>query len=246
MTDRLKGKIAVVTGAGSGIGAAMATRFCEEGAQVVAVDVSGDQNELASRLGNACMPYHADVSNSADVQAMLQATIARYGRLNILCNNAGIDGSMHPAAEYPEAEFDRVWSVTGRSVFLGMRYAVPLMLACGGGSIVNTASVASVVGVPNMVAYCTAKGAVLQMTRTFAVDYAKHGVRVNAILPGAIDTAITRAMPAAFIHAATQATPMSRVGAPSEMANLALFLASDEASFVTGAAMAADGGYTAI
>jgi NAD(P)-dependent dehydrogenase (short-subunit alcohol dehydrogenase family) len=246
MADRLKGKVAVVTGAGSGIGAAMAARFCEEGAHVVAVDISGEQNALAARLGDVCMPIHADVSKGADVQAMLQAAVTRWGRLDILCNNAGIDGAMQPAAEYSEAEFDRVWSITGRSVFLGTRYAVPLMLAHGGGSIVNTASVASVVAVPHMVAYCTAKGAVLQMTRTFAVEYAKQGVRVNAILPGAIDTAITRGMPAAFMDAATQATPMGRMGAPVEMANLALFLASDEASFVTGAAMAADGGYTVV
>jgi len=246
MTGRLDGKVAVITGAGSGIGAAMAERFCQEGATVIAADISGAQHEVAARIGAACTPMHVDVAKSADIQAMLQVAMTKYGRLDILCNNAAIDGPMRPTGEYSEADFDLVWDINGRSVFLGMRYAIPLMLASGGGSIVNTASIASLVAFPTMVAYCAAKGAVLQMTKTVAAEYARQGVRVNAVLPGPVSTGITRHMPAEYIEAVKKVTPQGRMGEPMEIANLALFLASDEASFVTGAAMTADGGYTAV
>ena len=145
MSDRLAGKVAVITGAGSGIGAAMAKMFCAEGAKVVAADISGQQEVVAKELGSACLPVHADVSQSRDVQAMLQSAVAEFGRLDVLCNNAAIDGPMAPTGEYREEDFDRVWAINGRSVFLGMRYAIPIMLSNGGGSIVNTASMASVV-----------------------------------------------------------------------------------------------------
>jgi NAD(P)-dependent dehydrogenase (short-subunit alcohol dehydrogenase family) len=244
MAGRLEGKVAVVTGAGSGIGEAIAERFCKEGARVVAADISGRQNETARRIGAGCRAVHADVSKSADVQAMLETAQSAFGRLDILCNNAGIDGAMAKTGEYSEENFDQVWAINGRSVFLGMRYAIPMMLATGGGSIVNTTSIASIVAFPTMIAYCAAKGAGLQMTRTAAAEYAAQGIRVNAILPGPVATGITRHMPAEYIEAVKNATPQRRMADPSELANLALFLASDEASFITGAAMTADGGYT--
>jgi NAD(P)-dependent dehydrogenase (short-subunit alcohol dehydrogenase family) len=244
MAGRLEGKVAVVTGAGSGIGEAIAERFCKEGARVVAADISGRQNEAAKRIGPNCRAVQADVSKSADVQAMLKTAQSAFGRLDILCNNAGIDGAMAKTGEYSEEDFDQVWAINGRSIFLGMRYAIPMMLATGGGSIVNTTSIASIVAFPTMIAYCAAKGAGLQMTRTAAAEYAALGIRVNAILPGPVASGITRHMPAEYVEAVKNATPQRRIADPSELANLALFLASDEASFITGAAMIADGGYT--
>ncbi|MCS0631229.1 SDR family oxidoreductase [Telluria mixta] len=246
MALRLEGKIAVITGAGSGMGAAMAELFCAEGARVIAVDISGAQNGVAARIGESCTPFQADITKTEDVQAMLGLAVEKYGRLDILCNNAAIDGPLGPAAEYSESDFDRVWNVTGRSVFIGMRNAIPLMLRHGGGSIVNTASIASLVAFPTMVAYGAAKGAVLQMTKTFAAEYARQGIRVNALLPGAIRTGMTDQMPAQYVEAAKNATPMGRMGQAAEMAQVALFLASDGASFVTGAGMVADGGYTIV
>lgn len=244
MAGRLEGKVAVITGAGSGIGEATAERFCKEGAKVVVADISGRQDEVATRIGANCRAVHADVSKSADVQAMLEAARSAFGRLDILCNNAAIDGVMVKTGEYKEEDFDTVWAINGRSIFLGMRYAIPMMLATGGGSIVNTTSIASVVAFPTMIGYCAAKGAGLQMTRTAAAEYAAEGIRVNAILPGPVLTGITRHMPPEYIEAVKNATPQRRMADPSELANLALFLASDEASFITGAAMTADGGYT--
>ena len=244
MAGRLEGKVAVVTGAGSGIGQAIAERFCREGARVVAADISGRQNDTVRQIGANCRAVQADVSKGSDVQAMLETARSAFGRLDILCNNAGIDGAMAKTGEYSEEDFDHVWAVNGRAIFLGMRYAIPMMLATGGGSIVNTTSIASVVAFPTMVAYCAAKGAGLQMTRTAAAEYAAQGIRVNAILPGPVLTGLTRHMPAEYIEAVKNVTPQRRMADPSEVANLALFLASEEASFITGAAMTVDGGYT--
>jgi NAD(P)-dependent dehydrogenase (short-subunit alcohol dehydrogenase family) len=246
MAGRLEGKVAVVTGAGSGIGEAIAERFCKEGARVVAADISGRQNDTAKRLGPNCRAVQADVSKSADVRAMLETARSTFGRLDILCNNAGIDGAMAKTGEYSEEDFDHVWAVNGRAIFLGMRYAIPMMLATGGGSIINTTSIASIVAFPAMIAYCAAKGAGLQMTRTAAAEYAAQGIRVNAVLPGPVLTGLTRHMPAEYIEAVKNVTPQRRMADPSEVANLALFLASDEASFITGAAMTVDGGYTVL
>lgn len=246
MAGRLEGKVAVITGAGSGIGASMAELFCREGAKVVAADISGAQNEVAARIGAACVPFQADVSKSADVQAMLNAAITKFGRLDVLVNNAAIDGAMVPTGEYAEDEFDRVWGINGRSVFLGMRYGIPLMLKTGGGSIVNTSSMASVVAFPTMTAYCASKGAVSMMTKVAAVEYATQGIRANIICPGPIVTGITKHMPAEYIEGVKKAVPMNRMADPIEVANLGLFLASDESSFITGSSILIDGGYTSL
>jgi len=244
MTGRLEGKVAVITGAGSGIGEAIAERFCKEGARVVVADISGHQDEVARRLGPSCRAIQVDVSKSAEVRAMVELARSAFGRLDILCNNAGIDGKMAPTAQMAEEDFDEVWAINGRSVFLGMRHAIPVMLQTGGGSIVNTTSIASVVAFPTMIGYCAAKGAALQMTRVAAAEYATQGIRVNAIMPGPVMTGIVRHMPADYIEAVKNAVPQRRIADPSELANIALFLASDESSFITGAALAADGGYT--
>lgn len=245
MSGRLDGRVAIVTGAGSGIGAAIVQRFCEEGARVVAVDISGQQEALAARIGPACVPFHADVSKSADVAAMLQHALAMFGAVDILCNNAGIEGPMLQTADYSEDDYERVMEVNARGVFLGMRHAIPIMLAHGGGSIVNTASMASWVAFPQMVGYCATKGAVLAMTRTTAVEYADRNIRINCVCPGAVKTAILNALPADYVQAVEAAAPMKRAGDPAEIANAVLFLASDEASFVTGTSLVVDGGYTA-
>jgi NAD(P)-dependent dehydrogenase (short-subunit alcohol dehydrogenase family) len=246
MAGRLEGKVAVVTGAGSGIGAATAEAFIREGAKVVAADISGAQEDVAKRLGESCLAVHTDVAKSADVQSMLAAAVDSFGRLDILHNNAGIDGAVANTADYTEEDFDHVWSINGRAVFLGMRYAIPIMLKTGGGSIVNTASMASMNAFPGMSAYCAAKGAVLMLTKTTAAEYAAQGIRVNAICPGAIKTGITASLPEELIQGVIGLTPMGRIADPSEVANLALFLASDESSFMTGSAVLIDGGYTTL
>ena len=246
MADRLSGKVAVVTGSGSGIGKAIVERFIAEGAKVVAVDISGKQEELAARLGANCLPFRADVAVSADVQAMLAAAEAKFGKLDVLVNNAAIEGHLAPIAEYPEEEYEKVMAVNCRSVFLGMRYAIPMMLKNGRGAIVNTSSMAASVAFPRMSAYCAAKGAVKQMTKTAAVEYADKGIRANCICPGTILTAITEALPPDYINAIINANPVKRIADPSEVAALALFLASDESSFITATEITIDGGYTAL
>jgi NAD(P)-dependent dehydrogenase (short-subunit alcohol dehydrogenase family) len=189
---------------------------------------------------------HVDVTKGPDVQAMLDAATTQFGRLDILCNNAGIDGELAPTGECSEENYDRVMAVNARGVFLGMRYAIPILVAGGGGSIINTASIAAAVAFPTMGPYCASKGAILMMTKTAAVEYAAAGVRINCICPGVTDTALVKRLPARLIEGATALTPMGRVGQPGEMVGAVVFLASDEASFITGSVITLDGGYTAL
>jgi NAD(P)-dependent dehydrogenase (short-subunit alcohol dehydrogenase family) len=246
MSGRLAGKVAVVTGAGSGMGTAMVRQFCAQGAKVLAADVSGKQDALPGELGPACIATHADVSRSADVRAMLELAVEQFGRLDVLCNNAGIQGQIAPTAEHDEDAFDEVIAVNLRGVFLGMKYAIPLMLRTGGGSIINTSSMAALVAFTGMPGYSAAKGGVSVLTKLTAAEYASQGIRVNAILPGAIDTGMTRALPEDYLAGAVAATLMGRIGTPDEIAHLAVFLASDESSFITGTLTPVDGGYTLV
>ena len=246
MSGRLQGKSCVITGAGSGMGKAMVARFCAEGANVVAVDVSDEEKRTAEECGENCVAVHGDVSSAKDVQHAIATAVQRFGKLDIICNNAGIQGPLALTADYREEDWDRVIAVNLKGVWLGMKYAIPEMLKAGAGSIVNTSSMAALVAFPKLPAYSASKGGVSCLTRLTAAEYARQSIRVNAILPGAIDSGMTRGMPADYLQGAIDATLMGRIGRPEEIANLALFLASDEASFITGTETQVDGGYTLV
>lgn len=251
---RLKDKVALITGAGSGIGQASAIKFAREGAKVVAVDIHQEGNEeTVSSIradGGSATPVHGDVTDSGEVGLMIKAALETYGRLDILFNNAGISirGTI---LDIGEEDFERVFAVNVKGVFLGCKAAIPVMKSQGGGVILNTASQLGVVGVEASAVYPATKGAVIQLTRCLALDHADDGIRVNCICPGPIDTPMARRNraqtgdPAAALRARLENIPLNRIGTPQEMADLAAFLCSDEASYITGAAILADGGWTA-
>jgi NAD(P)-dependent dehydrogenase (short-subunit alcohol dehydrogenase family) len=244
---RLAGKVAVITGAGSGMGKAMAQRFVEEGAQVVCADISGAQDEVAAALGDAAIAVHCNVAEEAEVEAMIAAAVQRFGKLDILCNNAGFGGGMAPLAEQSTENWDRVHSVNIRGVFFGMKHGILAMLKTGGGSIINTGSASGVVGWKGHSIYGAAKAGVHQMTKAAALDYGKQGIRVNAIAPGTMWTGLvpqSKDIPVPPADGFRLAgIPMDRWGSAMDIANAALFLASDEANYITGVILPVDGGY---
>lgn len=244
MAGRLEGKVAIVTGAGSGIGAASARRFHAEGAKVVLADISGQEEAIAKELGDGALAVHTDVSQPESVQALIAATEKAFGRLDVLYNNAGIDGEIAPVADMSLEGWDKVQGINLRGVFLGIKYAIPAMLRAGGGSIINTASMAATVAFPQMASYCAAKGGVVMLTKTAAAENAAQGIRVNSISPGTIQTGITDTLPPDMIKAIIAANPVGRIAQASEVASLAVFLASDESGFITGSDYLIDGGYT--
>jgi NAD(P)-dependent dehydrogenase (short-subunit alcohol dehydrogenase family) len=245
---RLEGKVAIVTGAGSGIGRASALLFAEEGATVVCADRSGEEDQTAKEIGTEATAVRVDVAVAADVQRMIATAEERHGRVDVLFNNAGFGGPMAPITEQTEENFDDVVAVNLKGVFLGMKFGIASMLRSGGGSVINTASAAGLVGWKGHSVYGAAKGGVVQMTKAAALDVATKGVRVNAICPGMTWTGLVpmaKDTPVPPPDATVPPQPMRRWGLPSELAAAALFLASDESSFVTGVALPVDGGYVA-
>jgi NAD(P)-dependent dehydrogenase (short-subunit alcohol dehydrogenase family) len=248
----LKGKVAIVTGAASGIGRAAVELFAAEGAVVLAADVQDDPgqalaDELAAR-GDSCAFVHVDVSKESDVEAMVHLALSQFGRLDVLFNNAGIEGEQAPIADATTDNWERVIAINLKGVFLGLRHGIRAMLQSGGGSVVNNASVAGMVGFAGIPAYCASKGGVIQLTRTAALEYAAQGIRVNCLCPGVIDTPMierfTHDNPDALAQL-KQLEPVGRLGLPQEVAELALFLASDRSSFITGTIIPVDGGFVA-
>jgi NAD(P)-dependent dehydrogenase (short-subunit alcohol dehydrogenase family) len=256
MGKRLENKIAVITGAGSGMGKAMAELFANEGAQLVLADISGKQNDVAAAINaslgtgaNAvrAVPVHCDVSNEADVEAMIAAAEREFGKLNVLCNNAGFGGPMAPLHEQSSEVWDRVHATNIKGAFLGMKYGIISMLKTGGGAIVNTTSASGVVGWKHHSVYGAAKAGVNSLTRAAALDYSDKNIRVNAVAPGTMWTGLVEASqqhaepPAGYPTLA--GIPMGRWGLARDIANAALYLASDEAAYVTGVTLPVDGGY---
>jgi NAD(P)-dependent dehydrogenase (short-subunit alcohol dehydrogenase family) len=246
----LEGKIAVVTGAGSGIGRATAELFAEHGATVVCADISGNQDVVAQSIGGGAIGVRTDVTRAQDMAALIAETEARFGRLNILCNNAGTTGPIDaPLHEQGEDVFDLLINVNLRGVYLGMYYGIPAMLRAGGGSIVNTASASGIVGWKGLSCYSASKAGVVQLSKSAALDYAGQNIRVNAVCPGTTWTGMVpwseglRTPPAGTT--ALPNIPMDRWALDREIGAAALFLASDAASYVTGAVIPVDGGYTA-
>lgn len=250
---KLSDKVAVITGAGSGIGKAIAKRFAAEGAKIVAADVVGDRvQEVVAEINAAhgtAIAIVADVSKVQDVEAMIDTAINQYGRLDVLVNNAGIMDRLLPVADCTDEVWSRVLAVNLNGPFYACRKAIPIMVRQGGGVIVNIASVAGVRGGVAGAAYTASKHAVVGLTKNIAAFYAKDGIRCNAICPGAVATAIglggePHPEAAALLMKVTGTSP--RTGQPEEIAAVALFLASDDASFVNGATLIADGGWVAI
>lgn len=249
---KLDGKVAVITGAASGIGRATALLFAKEGAKLILADVDEEKGqqvaEEINRSGGTAKFLRTDVSNPEDVQRMIGAAVDSYGQLNVLYNNAGIEGDQAPTADCTLENFDRVIAVNLKGVFLGMKYGIPAILKSGGGSVINTASTAGLAGFPTLPAYCASKGGVIQLTKTAALEYGRLGVRVNCICPGGIWTPLVERFGRSREEAeklAEQYHALGRFGNPEEVASLALFLASDDSSFCTGAAYLVDGGMLA-
>lgn len=247
---RLEGKVTLITGGGSGMGKVASELFAAEGANVVLTDVNDEAGEkTASSIGERAFYVHADVSQEADARSMVAAAVERFGRLDVLYNNAGImpldDGSVTDA---DGSIWDSVLAVNVKGVMYGCKFGIPAMLEHGGGSIINVASFVAWMGAAtSQTAYTASKGAVLAMTREIAVEYARKGIRANALCPGPIETPLLLALLSddakkqrRFVH-----IPMGRLGHAEELAKAALFLASDDSSYMTGSSLIVDGGITA-
>lgn len=253
MSKRLEGKVAVITGAGSGIGRATALLFASEGARVVIADISAEAGEAVAveirDAGGDAIALKTDVGNEEGIKAMVAATIGKYGQLDIAFNNAGIGGPAATTGDYEPADWNQVLDINLTGVFLCMKYELAAMLEQGSGSIINCSSILGTVGFATAPAYVAAKHGVLGLTKSAALEYAGHGIRVNAICPGFVTTALTtkeNAAENAEMNAFySSLAPQNRMGTSEEIAEAVLYLASDAAGFTTGMSMLVDGGYTA-
>ncbi|MCH9675564.1 MAG: SDR family oxidoreductase [Gammaproteobacteria bacterium] len=255
--DRLKNKVAIITGGAGGIGAAAGRMFAAQGAKVLLVD--RDADALAVVQAEAKHPdihtFAADVSDEEQTKAYVEAAIEKFGRVDILLANAGIEGDVKPISDYPTATFDQVIAVNVRGVWLGIKHVAEHLVAQGKGSIVVTSSTAGVRGTPGISPYTTSKHAVIGMTKSLALEFAPKGVRINTVNPCPVETRMMRSLEGSMSGQAndtdatkariTKAIPLGRYGDPDDIAKVMLFLASDDASFVTGAVYMADGGSTA-
>lgn len=246
---RLDGKVAVITGAARGQGETEARLFAREGARVVLTDVlveAGQRVAASIRTGGGeALFLQLDVTNPDEWNEVVRHTVQTYNRLDILVNNAGIAQRGGVETTTPE-DWDRVMDINAKGVFLGMKYAIPAMLPNGSGSIINISSTSGIVGFPGGTAYHSAKGAVRLLTKAAAAEYARRGIRINSVHPGIVETPMTDNMVQARMDLMLERTPMGRKGQPIEIAYGVLFLASDEASFMTGAELVIDGGMTAV
>jgi NAD(P)-dependent dehydrogenase (short-subunit alcohol dehydrogenase family) len=248
--QEFKGKVAIVTGAASGIGAAIAHRLARLGAKVLVADL--DENgakkvaEAIHAEGGVATGFAVDVSDAVEVEAMVDAAQRHYGGLHLAVNNAGIGGASAPTGEYPLDSWHKVIATNLDSVFYGMRYQIPAIIASGGGAIVNMASILGSVGFANAPAYVAAKHGVVGLTKTAAIEYARHSIRINSIGPAFIDTPLlSKNLSAEVLAGIASMHPVGRLGTSEEVAALTTFLLSDQASFITGSYHLVDGGYTA-
>jgi NAD(P)-dependent dehydrogenase (short-subunit alcohol dehydrogenase family) len=252
MNKRFVDKTIFITGAGTGIGRETAIRFAGEGARVAVVDISQADGAETLRLlqaeGGTGIYIHADVSNAESLKSAVEKTVAAFGGLDGAVNNAGIEGDVASTVDYLEESFDRVIAVNLKGVWLGMKYEIPYLLQRGGGTIVNTASIAGLIAEPGAPAYNASKGGVIQLTKTAALEFARKNIRVNAVCPGGVATPMLQRVfdvDPDFEKLLVKAHPVRRLGTPREIADAILFLSSSESSFMTGHAMVIDGGLTA-
>jgi NAD(P)-dependent dehydrogenase (short-subunit alcohol dehydrogenase family) len=247
ITGRLAGKVAVVTGGASGIGLGIVERLIAEGAQVAVFDIN-DPSATVDRLGEAAFGLTVDVSDEESVVEAIAATVDHFGKLDILVNNAGVDGAMAPIADSPLDDFDRLIAVNLRGVFVMTKHAIPVLLKSDAPSVINISSGTAVKATPGLAPYSASKAAIITLTKVGAAEYAADGLRMNVILPGAIETPLSTALFAdrpEFKEAIVAQHPLGRLGQASDIAAAVAFLASDDASFITGAELAVDGGYIA-
>ena len=241
----MDGKIAIVTGGASGIGLATAKKLLSEGAKVVLVDWNQDVRDIARSLNEDAIGIRCDVSSEEDVKKCVSDVIEKFGHIDYLVANAGIGGGPNKAHEVSLEEWNKVIAVNQTGIFLINKYVINEMLKSGGGAIVNTSSMYGLVGTTMSFAYSASKGAINQMTRSLALTYARDNIRVNAIAPGYVDTPILASVPKDMKDAMANQLPIGRLGEDTEIANLICYLLSDNATFITGAIVPIDGGFTA-